>query len=163
MFKIYILALLILTYMKGPLPKYVEKNGMSFSWKIEGDYMHCEVRSPGKGWVAVGFNTKQEITKSNLIMGAAEHGHFKMSDRYVVSFGNHKSVLSLGGNEAILDRNVIENEKGSIMTFKIKVKSEDTYHYNLIQGEEIFLWMAYSREDDFEHHSAMRTSIKITL
>jgi len=140
-----------------------EKNGMKFTWKMEGDYMECIVESPGKGWIAIGFNERNTIVGSNLIMGAAEKGHFKMSDRYVVKFGQHESVLTLGVNEALLNREVIENKEGTIMKFKIKRKNIDQYHLNLEKGKSIYVWLAYSMEDDFDHHSIMRTSIQINL
>jgi len=143
--------------------KSVEKNGMLFAWKINGAYMECEVSSPGQGWLAIGFNEEDKIVGSNLIMGAAEYGHFKMNDRYVVAFGRHESVLSLGANEALMNRDVVEKTKGTTMSFKIKRKNTDKYHVILEEGKEIYIWLAYSENDNFAHHSAMRTSLKITL
>ncbi len=141
----------------------IQKNGMQFSWEFQGEYMLCEISSPGKGWISVGFNEINEIVGSNLIIGAAEKDHFKMSDRYVVDFGQHESVLSLGVNEALINREVIENNDGTKMKFKIKRNSNDDYHLTLKKGSEIYVWMAYSREDDFLHHSTMRTSVKLKL
>ncbi len=143
--------------------KSVEKNGMSFSWEINGEYLECKVSSPGQGWLAIGFSEENKIMGSNLIMDAAEHGYFKMSDRYVVSFGQHVSMLSLGANEALMNRGVVEKTNGTTMSFEIKRKNTYKYHLILEEGKELYIWLAYSENDDFMHHSTMRTSLKIKL
>ncbi len=162
MFNLFFIYLFII----NPNPQtsnFIQKNGMQFSWEFQDEYLLCEISSPGKGWIAVGFNESNEIVGSNLIMGAAEKDHFKMSDRFVVGFGQHESVLSLGVNEALINRDVIENKNGTKMKFEIKRNSNDDYHLTFKKGSEIYVWMAYRREDDFDHHSTMRTSVKLKL
>ena len=56
-----------------------------------------------------------------------------------------------------------ENASGSRVSFRIPIHSLDGYHKNLLPGTSFHLLMAYSREDDFTHHSMMRTSVQITI
>lgn len=160
--KLHITLFLLLAHTVV-LSQQVNHKGMTFSWAFQGDHLQCTVSAPGRGWVAIGFNDQNSIQGSNLIMGAFEKGHFKMSDRYVVSHGNHRSVLSLKVSEAISERKVFETNQGTTMTFKIKCHPNDSLHKPLVKDQEYTIWLAYSREDDFGHHSAMRSSIKVKL
>ena len=75
----------------------VETNGMEVSWKFNDDYVDFVITAPTKGWIAIGFNEKDQLINSNLIMGKVENGQSILSDRYVVGLGDHRDVESLGG------------------------------------------------------------------
>lgn len=49
------------------------------------------------------------------------------------------------------------------MRFSIHHSVNDKFHHELNEGESFFVLLAYSNEDDFAHHSAMRTSIQLKL
>jgi hypothetical protein len=141
----------------------IEKNGVSFSWKFVSDQLICTVNAPASGWVAIGFNEKNQLKGTNLIMGSAEHGFFKMSDRYIVKTGDHQSVIALGEPESLSERDVTEQKNKTTMSFRINRVAKDNLHKNLNPGTKMYLLLAYSNSDDFDHHSSMRTSILITL
>lgn len=120
------------------------------------------MKSPQNGWVAIGINTEDNLIHSNLIMGSINHGKPILSDRHVISLGNHKSMEELFAHsqtELIFH----SEENGTLIQFSIPNNSIDNYHYNLIKGNTYYLVMAYSMEDDFSHHSIMRTTVKIIL
>lgn len=119
--------------------------------------------APTAGWLAVGFNTRNELAGTNLIMGAVEEEFYRVDDRYILKPGDHRPMTSVGAQDQILHRHGLEEGGCTTITFSIPLYSSDNYHLNLKEGRPYFVLMAYSLEDDFEHHSVMRTQIKINL
>ncbi|MEZ4887976.1 MAG: DOMON domain-containing protein [Chitinophagales bacterium] len=142
--------------------KQIEKNGMKICWQINGDKVDFEVFAPTKGWVAIGFNETSQLVGNNLIMGKVENG-ITVSDRYIVGFGDHQTVESMGGTNHLSNIEGKEDNSGTTIRFSINADSLDKYHYDLLKDKPFTLLIAYSQEDDFSHHSRMRTSIDIVL
>jgi DOMON domain len=138
-------------------------NGMTFQWRFEKDYLQCRATAPTNGWVALGFNTKDELNGTNLIMGAVVQDYVTIDDRFIVKPGDHRSITDLGGSEALVNRSGKEVNGTTTVSFSIPLSVNDKFHHNLHEGKEYYVLMAYSQEDDFQHHSIMRTTIKLKL
>lgn len=138
-------------------------NGMTFQWAFDKDNLHCKAIAPTTGWVAIGFNTKDELSGTNLIMGAVEQDFVTIDDRFIVKPGSHKSITELGGSEALTLRAGDEVGDNTTISFSIPLSVNDKFHHDLHEGKEYYILMAFSQEDDFQHHSIMRTTIKIKL
>lgn len=145
------------------VPKSLTKNNMTVEWKFVNDHIEFRMLAPTTGWVAIGFNTTPELTGTNLFMGAVANDKVRVDDRYILNPGNHKSIKELGGLEAVTHINGAESDDKTIIQFSLPAQAVDQYHINLEKGQSIHLLMAYSREDDFSHHSIMRTTTKIIL
>lgn len=143
--------------------KQVSTNGVTFRWKLENGQMKCQVSAPTSGWVAVGFKPASGLVQSNLIMGAFRDGYSVCEDRYVVNLGEYPQVETLGGNSAIEYSEVTENNGRTEMHFAIPSTSSDGYHYNFEEGQSIFVTLAFSRSDDFTHHSAIRVQMELKV
>lgn len=158
-----------LTYgiSNSPLPrnespvKSVTVNGMTFQWRFDREQLNCIATAPTTGWVAVGFNTNDKLKGTNLIMGAIEQDFINIDDRFIVEPGNHKSITELGGSEALTQKGGEEKDGISTIWFSIPLSVNDRFHHDLTEGKEYHLLLAYSQEDDFQHHSIMRTSVKV--
>jgi hypothetical protein len=143
--------------------KSVQVQGMRLQWSFEKETLKCIVTAPTIGWVAVGFNVKDELTGTHLIMGAMEEDFLHLDDRFIVRPGIHKSIAELGGSDSLMKRSGFEQDGNTILRFSIPLSVNDKYHHNLTEGKEYYVLLAYSQEDDFQHHSSMRTTIKIKL
>jgi hypothetical protein len=143
--------------------KSVVINGMTFQWRFDKDHLQCYAIAPTKGWVAVGFNTKDQLSGTNLIMGAVEQDYVTVDDRFILKPGDHKSILELGGSEALVQREGKEENGITTISFCIPLSVNDKFHHDLQVGKDYYLLLAFSQEDDFQHHSIMRTTIKIKL
>lgn len=141
----------------------IQVERMQISWEHQGDQIKFTATAPDDGWVALGFNTKNNIVYSNLIMVGVAKNDVQAEDFYVVSAGNPKPVKSLGAKSQIKDYQGWEKQGKTTVTFSLPVESTDDYHLNLRQGDKIWLICAYSMEDDFGHHSRMRRHVEITL
>lgn len=143
--------------------KTITKNGMTVQWEIFGDSLQMRLHAPTRGWVAVGFNTADQLQGTHLIMGHVVGKRVHIEDRYIRRPGDHVLITSLGGSDALCNKSGTETDKGTTLHFKLPLRTCDDYHIDLQPSKSYYLLMAYSREDDFEHHSMMRTSIKIIL
>lgn len=138
----------------------VEAGGMVFEWEVEKGWLRCEVSAPTRGWVAVGFNRSAELAGTNLIMGCVEDGRAKIEDRYIVRAGQHKSKVELGSSDKVRDAGGEWEQGVTRLRFSIPLEAQDEFSQTLSAGERYYVWLAYSQEADFQHHSAMRTGVE---
>lgn len=141
----------------------VTAQGMTVQWRVMENQLAVTVYAPTRGWVAIGFHTQDQLTGTNLIMGAVNNGHTEVDDLYILKPGEHKSIRELGGEYMLSNVFGVENEGGTTLFFTLPLHHADNWHHLLEEGKEYVLLMAYSQEDDFQHHSHMRTSVRITL
>lgn len=143
--------------------KEIIVNGMIFQWQFDEHFVHVKLSAPTTGWIAIGFNTQNELQGTNLVMGAIEHDFVNIEDRFILKPGLHKSILELGGSDALIHRGGVEQNGISTIWFSMPLSVNDKFHHDLLDGKVYWVLLAYSQENDFQHHSIMRTSIKIKL
>lgn len=138
-------------------------NRMAVRWEIQGDKISFELSSPEHGWVAIGFNDENGMAGTHLIMASVKDNKVVAKDFYVKSPGNYAAITDLGGKGIVYDAEGYEGFSGTQVKFTLPLNHEAIYYLPLQQGKEYHLLMAYSMEDDFDHHSIMRTSTTIKL
>lgn len=143
--------------------KQLNVGGMVIQWKTKGDQIIFDVFAPTQGWVAVGFNDRNDIVHTNLIIGASNEGVSIVEDQFVSGVGVHKPVTLFGGTSAIGNVNCFEDRSGTTLQFSLPVHKIDRLHYDLSPGTRIWLICAFSLEDDFNHHSIMRKHLEVRL
>jgi hypothetical protein len=156
--------------------KSISSGGMTVQWRVEGAMLHCQMSAPTQGWLAIGFNTRDQLMNTNLIMGCVQRGAqqskgqdvVRVSDRFIVAPGLHKSISELNGTEEISNvhgmESLVDGRTQTTISFSMPLHAHDTKHHQILaEGQQYTLLMAYSMEDDFQHHSTMRTSVPITL
>lgn len=143
--------------------KEVHKNNMVVKWKIEKEQIHFEVEAPTNGWVTIGFNETSSLTGTYLLMGRIRNGKAEVVEHYTENLGRYRPIADYGvPNQTI---GISGNEKGNTtrLKFSIPIKKVSKYHKQLLLDTKWNLLMAYSLDDDFQHHSVMRTSLEIKL
>jgi DOMON domain len=147
-----------------PKMKSIAVGGMTIAWHFEAKNLIVEATAPDEGWVGIGFNPKDDIVHTNLILAGLSYTKEPyFSERYVLGFGNHQPVKELGGKEAAQLLNA-QQEKGiTTVRFAIATTATDQFHYDLHEGTTIYLICAYSMSNDLAHHSRMRQHIKVVL
>lgn len=136
---------------------------MVIKWNERADHWVFEMSAPTEGWLALGFNTKNSIVHTNLIMATVKAGVLESEDLYVVGFGNPQPVEKLGGKSAIHQLQGEEKAGRTTIRFSIPKTAIDKYHYDLQPGQDLWLICAYSRADEFDHHSTMRQHVQVKL
>ncbi|MFD2586004.1 DOMON domain-containing protein [Croceitalea marina] len=143
--------------------KVISKNGMEVSWYFEKDTVHFEMTAPTKGWVAIGFNTHSGTQGTYLIMGNVVKGRPNVVEHYTLSPGNYKTIESLGGVVQLKSISGIEINNSTMLQFSLPKDFTSTHQRKLSENTQYTMLIAYSQQDDFQHHSIMRTSIKVKL
>lgn len=142
--------------------KQVSIEDMQVSWKFKGEYLYVQMNAPLQGWVALGFNDQNNIVRTDLVMVAVSQNRVEHEEFFVVGMGNPKPTSSLGGTKWVKDVSGQESEEGTSIAFAIHTTASK-HHYELKEGQEIWLICAYSESDDFDHHSRKRRHIKVKL
>lgn len=136
---------------------------MTVSWSYHQDYIQIEMIAPTDGWVGIGFNTQSEITGTYLILGKMVQGKAEIVEHYTLSPGDYKSLTQLGVAAAVSDAEGSEVGQTTMLKFSLPLTPASKYQKELQSGSHYYLTMAYSREDDFQHHSIMRTTTIVDL
>ncbi|MFK7969092.1 MAG: DOMON domain-containing protein [Bacteroidia bacterium] len=141
----------------------ITKNDMTVRWEQQGEFLRFELEAPTQGWLAIGFNPKDQLAHTQLIMACVEQGKPKVEDFWVLAPGDYRPVSSLQGKAATTQVEGKESTRGTTMSFYVPIQAVDRYHYDLHGHTSFNLLMAYSQSDDFMHHSIMRTSVTVSL
>jgi hypothetical protein len=141
----------------------VTQNDMKVSWTYKNDRIFFEMEAPTDGWVAIGFNDQDGMAGTYLIMGNVINGKASVVEHYTISAGNYKKLSDLGANISVMDVQGVENKQYTKLQFSLPIKSSNKYSKDLSHEKEYIFLLAFSQEDDFQHHSIMRTSEEIIL
>ena len=145
----------LLTILFGN-PKTLTAEEFKLAWEYTEDNVTFTVSAPTKGWVAVGFTADDKIVATNLIMQKVDDDLVYGEDQFVTGMGQHPTINSLGGVSRISNIQGTEKGKQTTVSFTIPAKKLDQYHFDLSEGNEINIWLAWSISDDFDHHSRKR-------
>lgn len=143
--------------------KEVHKNGMTVKWKIEEEHIHFQMEAPTDGWVTIGFNETTALAGTYLLMGRIRNGKAEVVEHYTERPGSYKPVVDYGVPSQVVKVSGEEKEGRTSLEFSIPIKKVSKYHKQLSPGTKWNLLIAYSLDDDFQHHSIMRTSAGIKL
>ncbi|MEM8896800.1 MAG: DOMON domain-containing protein [Bacteroidota bacterium] len=152
-----------LTVQVAQAQKQIEVGGMGISWNFEGDQLKMELTAPNDGWVALGFNQKNDIKDTHLLMFTYENGNSLMNDLYVKAAGNPVAVEEMFKDKANVTYECAEKGRTTKVSFTIDTASYPAYSTSIKEGTKLWLICAFSEDDDFAHHSMMRKHVEVTL
>jgi hypothetical protein len=145
------------------IPNRIEKNGMVVTWQFEKDLIHFQMSAPTTGWVTIGFNESSTIKNAYLLMGRVLNGKTEVVEHFTLSPGKYKPITELGGKTMVNHISGQERAGTSTIKFSLPMGMLSKYQKQLIKDRKYHMIMAFSREDDFQHHSIMRTSVEVQL
>ena len=141
----------------------VTKNGVEVTWYFEGESVCFEMSAPTQGWVTIGFHPSQQIQGAYLLMGHVVNGKAEVVEHYTLKPGMYRPIHELGGQPQVYGVTGKQTEQRTELSFSLPLKAGSKYQRPLNPDWEYFMTLAYSAEDDFQHHSRMRTSVFIKL
>lgn len=141
----------------------VTKNGMCVSWYYANNRIFFEMSAPTQGWITIGFNSTTKMQGAYLVMGNVVNQQAQVVEHYTLSAGKYKPLTSLGAQSQVADVMGNHDTEKTTLQFSLPIKAISRYQKELSKGKKYHLILAYSREDDFKHHSIMRTAIQIKL
>ena len=159
----YLILLFCLASLPGIAQKSAEVGGMQISWKYIDGYIEFNVSAPNDGWVALGFNQKNDIKDTHLLMFSTDGERQDFQELYVKAAGNPVQVSELFEKTTDIVYSCEEEGKTTQVLFRIALNTYPEYSTSLNKGTEVWLICAFSEDDDFEHHSMMRKHVKVVL
>ena len=142
-----------------------EETGMELHWTIVGEKIYLGLRSPGSGWVAVGFAPEGPMMKgADILIGYVQNGEAFVEDNFADGPVNHKPDSELGGTDNVEEFAGSEGADGTILELVRPLNTGDPYDRPLTPGEgEVTLLLAYAEKDDFISYHAKRASVTLDL
>ena len=153
------LSFIVLVAASTQAQKLVQTDGIVLNYTIKDGQFNAKVKAPTQGWIAVGFNTADDIVGADLKMFRVLDGKAEAEDQLVTATGvhpadKHNELRVIAGNE---------NPYGTTIQFSMPLNSGDKDDIALKADKLYYIILAYSTEDDFDHHSRVRKHLKFTL
>ena len=124
--------------------------------------LQAQFSAPTDGWLAVGFNNDQGLEATRFVIGAMRQRGFYAEEHIAVGPG-HPTVQSLGFEAAAEGVAGYVSGSHSTMLFSLPHVFSDTSNPVLLPGTSTYLMLAWSHHIDFDHHSAWRRHLSVTL
>lgn len=140
----------------------VERDGVTFVYRHKGDRLHATLTAPTDGWVAAGFNNKQQLQGTRFVIGALNDGQLRIEE-HIATVPDHPRVQDLGLATALADTHGEATATGTMLRFSLPHDFSDSANPTLRPGTPTYLMLAWSHETDFTHHSAWRRHYAIML
>lgn len=138
-------------------------SGITFTYEILDDDLKCTLTAPTNGWIGVGFNDKDSIVGSDLLLFNIVDGKPSSTDLFVKATGNPVRDEDNGGKNTITILGGTEKDSSTTVTFSIPIDSGDHNDFLHQVDKETWLILAYSVDDDFRHHSRVRKHIPFVI
>ena len=137
--------------------------GMSLTHRLVDDRVEFILTAPTTGWLGIGFNDRNNIVGSDLYLLHVVNGKATGQDMYVKAAGDPRLDQTLGGTDDLKIISGQEENNETTIVFSLPLASADQNDFQLEAGKDMWLILAYSAHDEFDHHSRMRKHIRFTL
>ena len=137
--------------------------GMSLTHRLVDDRVEFTLTAPTLGWLGIGFNNRNSIVGSDLYLLHVVDGKLAGQDMYVKGAGDPRLDSTLGGTHDLKLISGKEEDGQTTIVFSLPLVSADKNDFQLEVGKEMWLILAYSTHDEFDHHSRMRKHIRYTV
>lgn len=139
---------------------FISDIDMELFWEfsLEEEELYMVLKSPGSGWLAIGFEPTNRMADAQMIIAGFENEGFILEEHYGTGPTTHEKI----------DETYIENSSGertaesSRIEFVIPLGVES--RYDLQQGEEYTIILSYhNSSDNFLQRHSQRTTIEVEL
>lgn len=141
----------------------VEASGITFQYEVKNDSLHGVLKAPTEGWVGVGFNSKNNIVGSDLLLFNIRGKQVAGTDLFVKGAGNPVKDSENSGKNTVVIHGGTQEGGSTKIHFSIPLDSGDPNDFVHVLGQKSWLILAYSVSDDFKHHSRVRKHVPFVL
>jgi len=136
--------------------------GLTIYWTVQGDEIRLAARSPGKGWVAVGWGGEGPIMQGfDIAIGYVDSAGSHVQDNFANEAASHVADTQLGGKNDLLEAKASETADGTVMEIRRKLDTGDRYDKPFKPGVMPVI-LAFSDADDFmTYHDTHRATAQI--
>jgi hypothetical protein len=124
-------------------------------WAADEQFIYIAMKAKTTGWVSIALPSGPAMKDADMVLGFVQDGTVTVIDQYCTgNFGPHSPDIKLGGSDDILESAGIEEGGYTIIEFKRKIDTGDTYDHTFSPGINSILW-SYGSGDQLEQkHSA---------
>ncbi|MEZ4317466.1 MAG: DOMON domain-containing protein [Myxococcota bacterium] len=140
----------------------VTAGGVTFDWSVEEGVLTGRASARAEGWVCVGFNARPQLAGSVLVLGAARPDGTSAVVEHIARPPRHPDRGELG-TPGLLEATATEVDGTTTVVFRLRLDTGDGLAEGLEVGAFAHLTLAWSRSDDFDHHSAERVLVPVVL
>ena len=142
--------------------KSVERDGTVFQWYHQGNKLFGKLSAPTDGWFAVGFNGGQSLRGTYFVIAAVSSVPINAKE-HIALVPQHKRLGELGWDETLVPLESSFSNGRSEISFSVVARPDPPHGVALNPGAQTHMMLAWSRDVDFDHHSAWREHLDITL
>ena len=138
-------------------------NDFELWWTADGEFIYIAMKAKTTGWVSIALSSGPAMKDADMVLGFVQDGTVTVIDEYSTgNFGPHKPDSELGGSDDILESGGSEGDGYTVIEFKRKLDTGDTYDHEFSQGKNSILW-AYGQSDQPEQKHSARGSGELEL
>lgn len=132
---------------------------MTASWTVDGAWLEVEVTAPTTGWVLVGFHDREALAGARLMM-AAVGPDGPVGEEHLADPPRHARR-----QEGAVATLISASQTAGTTTarFRVPLDPQQPGLPTLQAGARTWMWLAWSLDDDFQHHSARREGAWVVL
>ena len=135
-------------------------------WRNNSGYLYMALKGRTTGWVAIGFEPTSRMKDADMVFGwVEEDDRVMVLDLYATGrFGPHPPDEELGGTNDLLDAGGKEDNGYTIIEFKRKMNTADSYDKVLTAGQTVrFIWAMATRDSLTVKHNILKGSGELVL
>lgn len=140
----------------------IKSAGVTFEWHHVNNRLVARLAAPTSGWIAVGFNSQPGLRHTRFVIADVTARVIRVEE-HLALVPTHPEITTLGLTPAISDTRGAVNNGVSQLWFSMAHTIPGPPPLNLSPGRISHLMLAWSRDPDFDHHSAWRRHFEITL
>ena len=137
---------------------------MTVYWSVVGDEIYLAARSPGKGWIAVGWGGEGPLMQGfDIAIGYVDSAGSHFEDNFADEPVMHHADTALGGTADILQGAGSETKDGTEFEWRRKLVTGDTLTDKPFKPDTMPVIMAYSMDakDFATYHDTHRATAQI--
>lgn len=151
------------TILNNDGTKTISVKSISFTWKLDDDFLYGVLESSHTGWVAIGIGPKNMMEGADFIIGYVLNGTVYIRDDYGNWLTSHVSDKDLGGTNDIEIIGGSETDSSTRIEFKKRLNSTDVFDNVIEPGVETVVIFAAGINDDFYSMHTVKAKGVITF
>jgi hypothetical protein len=142
----------------------IQLDQMKFEWTVEEHLIHIRLQAKTKGWVGIGFNSKDGMKGAGLVIGYVKGDKVIVQDAYGIRDLEHISDTRNNGQDNIAGVSGSEFGTTTTISFTIPLSSADKNDFTIDPSLPTKILLAFGPDrDTFSPKHKFRTGLTVNL
>lgn len=140
----------------------VDDDDVTFTWHHQSGRLRGTLSAPSAGWIAVGFNEERSLRNTWFVIASVAARPMRVEE-HIALVPDHRNITDLGIEPSVGHVSGFYTQGRSQLEFSLPHALPKRPALRLAPGTPTHLMLAWSREADFDHHSAWRRHYDVEL